>query len=96
MATDLNEIFKAAQADHERSSAAAQRRDRARRARGTPPLVWADIHDLEDRYRKTKSSIDRWLRDPELNFPKPRLVRGKRLWAVSDLEAFDDRLREQP
>jgi hypothetical protein len=92
-AADLDAIYEATEADHGRALA-AQLRAYNRRARG-PPATWADIHDLKDRYRKSGSTLDRWFRDPELNFPKPRLVRGKRLWAVSDLEAFDDRLREQ-
>ena len=68
---------------------AMKRRVRIRR---DPPRVWADIHDVEERYRKRKSTIDRWLNDRTLGFPRPRLVRGKRIWHTAELDAFDEQL----
>jgi predicted DNA-binding transcriptional regulator AlpA len=31
----------------------------------------------------------RWLQDHELNFPKPRKVRRRNLWAEDELDVFD-------
>ena len=92
MTAELDKIFDAAQAEHARP-VAAQQRDRVPRARGPP--VWLDIHDILDRYRKSRSSVDRWVRDRELAFPRPRYVRGKRIWHIDELDAFDQRLLEQ-
>jgi hypothetical protein len=92
--TDLDPIYEATQADHARSIA-EQRRVHHRHTRGPPPRVWADIYDLMYRYRKTRSTIARWLRDPELDFPQPRFVRGKRIWSTAELDAFDERLLRQ-
>jgi hypothetical protein len=91
MTADLDKMYEATQAEHARSTA-ERWCDRARPARGPPPSVWADIYDLMQRYRKTRSTVDRWLNDPALNFPRPVLIRGKRLWKISELDAFDERL----
>jgi hypothetical protein len=31
----------------------------------------------------------RWLRDPELKFPRPKMIRRRRFWDESTLDAFD-------
>ena len=89
MTAELDKIFEAKQAEHARP-VGAQRRDRV-----PPPRVWLDIHDVEDRYRKGRSTVARWLADPSLAFPRPRYVRGKRIWHIEELDAFDQRLLEQ-
>jgi predicted DNA-binding transcriptional regulator AlpA len=59
------------------------------------PQVWLAAAEVMARYRKGRSTLDRWISDPALNFPKPRYVRTKRLWHASELDAFDQRLLEQ-
>jgi predicted DNA-binding transcriptional regulator AlpA len=61
----------------------------------SPRRVWFGAAAVEARYDKTRSTIDRWLRDPAMNFPRPRYFRGKRAWHVTELDAFDQRLLEQ-
>ena len=34
-------------------------------------------------------TIWRWLRDPDLGFPKPLYIRGIRYWDEEELDAFD-------
>ncbi|WP_320202404.1 helix-turn-helix transcriptional regulator [Agrobacterium rosae] len=38
---------------------------------------------------KTKMTLYRWCKDPELNFPKPVKIRGQNYWLVSELNAYD-------
>jgi hypothetical protein len=94
MTAELDKIFEATQAEHARPVAAA-RRDRISRVRGPPWRAWLGAGSVEARYDKTKSTLDRWLRDPALNFPRPRYVRGKRIWHVDELDEFDRGLLEQ-
>jgi predicted DNA-binding transcriptional regulator AlpA len=61
----------------------------------SPPQVWLGAAAVEARYGKGRSTIDRWLRDRSLNFPRPRYIRTKRVWHVDELDAFDLRLLEQ-
>jgi hypothetical protein len=34
-------------------------------------------------------TIWRWLRDPELPLPAPRVIHNRRYWLVAELEEFD-------
>ena len=54
----------------------------------TSTTFWIDTASMP-------SSVDRWLRDPTLAFPRPRFVRGKRIWRIEELDAFDQGLLEQ-
>ncbi|WP_442577975.1 DNA-binding protein [Mesorhizobium sp. ASY16-5R] len=40
-------------------------------------------------------SLWRWLRDTELNFPQPMVIRRRRLWQDDKLDAFDARQRQE-
>ena len=39
----------------------------------------------------TERTIYRWLKNPELGFPQPLVINGRRYWKPEDLEAFDAR-----
>ncbi|MCK1402775.1 transcriptional regulator [Bradyrhizobium sp. 4] len=41
---------------------------------------YGDISDM---------TLFRWLRDPELAFPQPEYIRGRRFWRLHALEAYD-------
>jgi predicted DNA-binding transcriptional regulator AlpA len=44
---------------------------------------------VRKRYNITNQTIWRWLRDPELGFPKPETIRRRRYWLEAKLDAFD-------
>jgi predicted DNA-binding transcriptional regulator AlpA len=45
--------------------------------------------DLCARYGVSDRSIDRWLADERLNFPRPMRINGRRFWSEADVDAFD-------
>lgn len=38
---------------------------------------------------KSKMTLFRWVRDAELNFPKPIKIRNQNYWLISELDAYD-------
>lgn len=42
-----------------------------------------------ERYGVTQMTLWRWLRDPDLNFPRPHYLGRYRYWKISDLEAWE-------
>jgi predicted DNA-binding transcriptional regulator AlpA len=41
------------------------------------------------KYGVTVRTVDRWVRDPNLNFPKPISINGRNYFEDDKLEAFD-------
>ena len=41
------------------------------------------------RYGVTTRSVDRWWKDPDLNFPQPIIINQRKYWAVTDLEIWE-------
>ena len=41
------------------------------------------------RYGVTTRSVDRWWRNPDLNFPQPIIVNQRKYWALTDLEIWE-------
>ena len=62
--------------------------------KNSPQQVWLSAAAVERRYGKARSTLDRWLRDPAMNFPRPRYFRKKRAWHVAELDAFDQQKLE--
>ncbi len=50
---------------------------------GTAASVRARYDDISD------MTLWRWLQDEELSFPKPILIKGRRYWRWSNLDAWD-------
>jgi hypothetical protein len=44
---------------------------------------------VAQRYGVSTRSVDRWWKDPGLNFPRPIIVRQRKYWAVTDLEIWE-------
>jgi len=44
-----------------------------------------------ERYNITDMSLWRWLRNPDIGFPKPLYIGRFRYWRLSDLVAFEQR-----
>jgi predicted DNA-binding transcriptional regulator AlpA len=42
-----------------------------------------------ERYGVVERTIDRWIADPKLNFPKPMIVNKRRYFDEGELDAFD-------
>ena len=50
---------------------------------------------LEAWYQRSGMTIHRWGNDPKLGFPQPIRIRGRKLWPVEAIEAWDkDRAKE--
>ena len=48
--------------------------------------------DVETRYGGvSRNTLFRWQRDPELEFPRPVVIRGRRYWRIEELAAWEDR-----
>ena len=59
-------------------------------------VEWLDAPQLRQRYgNKSNTTIQRWLSDPGLQFPKPVVIREKRYWRVDELDKFDARMAAQ-
>ena len=44
---------------------------------------------LGQRYNRDPRTIDRWVRDPKMNFPKPMLIGRLLLWDESEIEEWE-------
>jgi len=60
--------------------------------------VKVDTPDLSDllpnprvaaRYRVTSRTVDRWERQPGLNFPKPTRINHRKYYRIADLEIWE-------
>jgi predicted DNA-binding transcriptional regulator AlpA len=38
---------------------------------------------------KSQRTIDRWIVNPDLHFPKPCIINGRRFWDEADLAAWE-------
>jgi predicted DNA-binding transcriptional regulator AlpA len=56
------------------------------------PLI--PTRQVAERYHVTLRSIDRWIRDPELGFPKPIQINSRNYFNENELDAFDRRRAE--
>jgi predicted DNA-binding transcriptional regulator AlpA len=42
-----------------------------------------------ERYSCSDRTVDRWVADPNLNFPKPIKIKRRRFWFEDELDDFD-------
>ena len=55
---------------------------------GSQPKV-IDIGGVSNKFDgKCRQTIHRWVNDPQLNFPKPRLIRGRNYWLESEIDQW--------
>jgi predicted DNA-binding transcriptional regulator AlpA len=59
------------------------RRSPTRRGRLSP------TSKVMERYSCSDRTIDRWVADPDLNFPKPIYIKRRRFWFDDQLDEFD-------
>jgi predicted DNA-binding transcriptional regulator AlpA len=45
---------------------------------------------VKHRYGVTDMSLWRWLKDESLGFPQPMRIKGRRVWRLADLRAWED------
>jgi predicted DNA-binding transcriptional regulator AlpA len=51
---------------------------------------------VRERYGVSSMTLYRWDRDPDLNFPKAKRIRGRKYRDAAELDAFDEtRARDQ-
>jgi hypothetical protein len=46
------------------------------------------IGGLRRMFNVCDRTFDRWLKDPNLAFPKPKVIRRRRYWRLADLKSF--------
>lgn len=51
--------------------------------------LYCDAGKTAGRYGKSIRTLDRWLEDERMNFPRPVLLGRMRFWRVADLEAWE-------
>lgn len=54
------------------------------------PTGFLPARYLRERYRVSDMTIWRWLRDEEMNFPKPVYFGRFRYWRIADIEAWEE------
>ena len=47
------------------------------------------FEETQQRYKKTRTTICNWLRDPELNFPKPKTIGRSKYFSLRELLAYE-------
>jgi hypothetical protein len=53
--------------------------------------TWASRTQAAEQFGVVPRTIMRWESDPNLGFPKPKIVRGRVYFLVSELDAFQER-----
>jgi hypothetical protein len=46
---------------------------------------------VADRYKVHPRTVKRWTDDPDLGFPPPMDINGRKYWVLSSLRTFDQR-----
>jgi hypothetical protein len=41
------------------------------------------------KFNVTPRSVDRWWKNPELNFPQPIFINGRKYWSLAELERWE-------
>ena len=60
------------------------------------PQVYLTAANLRARYGRTDMTIHRWLRDPEMNFPRPYYFGRYRHWRIDELEIWEEEQARKP
>jgi hypothetical protein len=55
----------------------------------TRPAKKLPARKVCERYDICDRTLDRWVADPTLNFPKPMIVNRRRYWDQGELDEFD-------
>jgi predicted DNA-binding transcriptional regulator AlpA len=67
----------------------AEHVERRAAARQLRPNRKLQNRDLMARYGVADRTIDRWLADPHLGFPQPMVIKRRRYWDETEVDAFD-------
>jgi predicted DNA-binding transcriptional regulator AlpA len=63
--------------------------------RGIIMTKYLSSQDIQARYRISRSTLYRWIENPEISFPEPVKIGHRILWREADLKVFDERIVEQ-
>src|SRR4051812_11942289 len=55
--------------------------------------IFLPSREVRRRYAVSDMCLWRWLRRPDLEFPKPIIINGRRLWKLSELQAWKSAVR---
>ena len=51
--------------------------------------VHVGVNFLCERFGVVAMTINRWLKDPELNFPQPYFIQNRRYWTLAEIERWE-------
>jgi hypothetical protein len=60
-----------------------------------PDEVLLSIYHVAERLNRTRRTINNWLADDAVKFPRPRLIRGKIYFAEADLARWERRFPDR-
>ena len=61
-----------------------------------PKEVWVPSRQVRARYNVSDMGLWRWLRSPELRFPRPIYINKRRYWPLSALQAWEIERASKP
>ncbi|MFN3213744.1 MAG: helix-turn-helix transcriptional regulator [Henriciella sp.] len=53
--------------------------------------IFLASNEVESRYKISRSTIYRWIQNPNIQFPEPIKIGHRNLWRAIDLDNFDNR-----
>jgi predicted DNA-binding transcriptional regulator AlpA len=66
-------------------------KDRAETPHEDGSTTYLPARRVQDRYGICDRTLDRWIKDESVGFPKPIVVHRRRYWRVGELVAFERR-----
>ena len=57
-------------------------------------IVYLTARQVRERYQISDMTLWRWLRDEKLGVPKPTVIRNRRYFHATELDAWDAKQRE--
>jgi len=57
-------------------------------------MCYQDSKAVQRRFHISRSTLYRWIDDPEIAFPSPVRIGSRVLWREADLAAFDERIAD--
>jgi excisionase family DNA binding protein len=58
--------------------------------RADPSRRLLSMRQVCERFGVCDRTIERWLENPKLSFPRPRRINTRRYWLEDELDAFDE------
>ena len=60
-----------------------------------PAEQWLAIVDVAKMFGRTVQTVQNWMKDEDVQFPKPKFILGRRYFRASDIEKWKLRFSDQ-